>query len=408
MRKVAIIGSGPSGCFTAQGILKARPDWTVDVYDTLPVPYGLVRYGVAADHQGTKAITRQFERIFERQGARFFGNVTLGRDVTLEALRAAYDAVVLATGLSGDRDHGLGRAEGVIGAGQLTRALYDHPDAGRLPDVRGEVIVLGNGNVAVDVLRLLAKTEAELQDSDLGAEASAWLAGRPIDGLTILGRSPAAAARFDPVMIRELGRLQGVSIRVADLPEAGGDKLIEALDGLDGLATGPRPVTFRFGCRPAGIDTDAAGRIRALRVEGPRGPEVLACDTLITAIGFCCDGSLGRDALMAAAEDAEAGRIAAGLYAVGWFRRGPRGTIPENRAESLAVAQRIVEEVEAAPPRAGAGAGILPAGHEVVDWAGWKRLDAHELAAAIAGRCRTKITTRAGMLTLCREKEDAR
>ncbi|WP_081967455.1 FAD-dependent monooxygenase [Paracoccus halophilus] len=112
--------------FTAQGLLKARPDWAVDVYDSLPVPFGLVRYGVAADHQGSKAITRQFERIFERQGARFFGNVSLGRDVTLEALRGAYDAVVLAAGLAGDRDHGLGEADGIHSP--VRRALFGEDD----------------------------------------------------------------------------------------------------------------------------------------------------------------------------------------------------------------------------------------------------------------------------------------
>lgn len=317
MRKVAIIGSGPSGCFTAQGLLKARPDWMIDVFDTLPAPFGLVRYGVASDHQGTKAVTRQFERIFERRVARFFGNVTLGRDVTLEAMRAAYDAVVLATGLGEDREHGLGTAGGIIGAGWLTRALNDHPDTGSLPDVSGDVIILGNGNVAVDVLRLLAKTRAEFDGSDLGQAAGDWLAACPIRSLTVLGRSPAAAARFDPVMIRELGKLRGINIRVANLPESGGDKRIEALAGLDGLATGSRPITFRFSCRPAGIDTDLNNRIRALRVEGPQGFEVLACDTLITAIGFCCDGGLGRDKLIAGAEDTETGRLAPGLYAAG-------------------------------------------------------------------------------------------
>ncbi|MFV0382715.1 hypothetical protein [Paracoccus sp. (in: a-proteobacteria)] len=409
MRRIAIIGSGPSGCFTAQGLLKARPDWAVDIYDALPVPFGLVRYGVAADHQGTKAITRQFERIFERQGARFFGNVTLGRDVALAALRGAYDAVVLAAGLAGDRDHGLGKAKGIIGAGRLTRALNDHPDAGGLPDIGGHVIILGNGNVAVDVLRLLAKTGPELQDSDLGGKVGDWLLSRRIDSLTILGRSAAASARFDPVMIRELGKLQGVTMRVDDLPgDAGDSKLIAALAGLNGLSTGPRPVCFRFGCPPSGIDTDTGGHIRALRVQGPGGPETLPCDALITCIGFCGDGNLGRDGLIADAVDAEAGRIAPGVYAVGWFRRGPRGTIPENRADSLAVAQRIVEDVEAWPEQDRIGADVLPQGLEVVDWAAWKRLDAIETSGAITGRCRTKIATRASMLQLSRETEDSR
>src|SRR5690606_24199661 len=101
--KIAIVGAGPSGCYVAQALLKARPDLEVDLVDCLPVPYGLIRYGVAADHQGTKAVARQFARIFERQGARFFGNVRVGRDLSLPELRSAYDAVVLAAGLSQDR-----------------------------------------------------------------------------------------------------------------------------------------------------------------------------------------------------------------------------------------------------------------------------------------------------------------
>ena len=243
--KIAIVGSGPSGCYLAQALLKSAPDLEVDLIDALPVPYGLVRYGVAADHQGTKAVARQFARVFERQGAQFFGNVTVGRDVSLEALRGAYDAVVLAAGLSGDRRLGVAGDDlaGIYGAGHLTRALYDHPDANPLPDLGKSPLIIGNGNVAIDLLRLLAKQPEELDGSDLGAAATAWLAASGIETLTIVGRSPAAQAKFDPVMIKELAKLGHVQIEVRDADLGAGGKVLEALAMLDGSGAGTRRIT---------------------------------------------------------------------------------------------------------------------------------------------------------------------
>jgi ferredoxin/flavodoxin---NADP+ reductase len=416
MRRIAIVGAGPSGCFTAQGLLKSRPGWQVDLIESLPVPYGLVRYGVAADHQGTKAIARQFERLFERQGAGFYGNVTLGRDVTLAALRGAYDAVVLAAGLSGDRvpDIGLDPAQvqGVTGAGALTRALYDHPDATALPDLGGHVVILGNGNVAIDLLRLLAKSPAELEGSDLGQAATDWLATRKINSLTIVGRSAAAEAKFDTVMIKELARLAAVTLRVADLPaQVEGHKGLTALAEIDGLATGTRPVTFRFGLTPQAVVTEA-GQIRALRFASASGSEELSCDALITAIGFQSTGNLDRDALIAGAEAAGDGKIATGLYVAGWFRRGPRGTIADNRSDGMALATRIIADLETAPQAERAGrtelAALLAADHPVVRYPDWQRIDAGEVAQAMPGRCRTKFTTRADMLRLARALEEVK
>ncbi|MEM5476270.1 hypothetical protein [Pacificibacter sp. AS14] len=397
MRKIAIIGAGPSGCFTAQGLLKLRPDWQVDVYDKLPVPYGLVRYGVAADHQGTKNIVRQFERVFTRQGARFFGNVTLGQDVTLDQLRDAYDGVVLAAGLAGDRSLNFDTADGVIGAGELTRALYDHPDAPDLPDIGGDVVILGNGNVAVDILRLLAKGETEFNGSDLSPRATQWLTSRDITSLTIIGRSAAQFAKFDPVMIRELGKLEDVSIRVDD-PLSGGEKGLEALRSIDGLNTGSKRITFSFGRQPKGIETQD-GKITGLSVETEQGSETISCDALITAIGFCSDASVDRDALIESAEAIDDGHLAAGLYAAGWFRRGPRGTIAENRTDSLALAARIVEDIEQNLDCEKMGQDVLGlSAANMVTYQGWQRINEHETTQAMAARCRTKIHTRAEML----------
>lgn len=410
-RAVAIVGSGPSGCYLAQALLKAEPGLRVDILDRLPVPYGLVRYGVAADHQGTKAVIRQFERLFERQGARFVGNVTVGEDVALDDLRRAYDAVVLAAGLSGDRVLGIPGEdlEGVHRAGRLTRALYEHPDAEPLPDLGPHVVIMGNGNVAIDLLRLLAKTPGELAGSDLGAAPSAWLAGSAIETIDIVGRGQASGAKFDAVMIKELAKLEGVAIEVVG---AGGDDgegagTIAALGTIDGHATGSRRVTFRFGLTPVRLE-GRDGRVAGAVFRDTGGASVtLPCSAFVTAIGFEAAGVLPRDELVGAASEIEQGVLASGLYAAGWFRRGPRGTIPDNRADAQLLAARILADLEAletAPERPGRDA--FPQWAAAVCHDDWKRIDAAETAAPPPDRCRVKIASRQAMLALARHRKE--
>lgn len=397
--KIAIVGAGPSGCYMAQALLKADPGLAVDLIDALPVPFGLVRYGVAADHQGTKGVARQFARIFERQGARFFGNVHVGRTVSLSALRQAYDTVVLAAGLCEDRGLSIPGADmpGVVGAAALTRALYEHPHADALPDLGTHPLILGNGNVAIDLLRLLCKTPEELEGTDLGPGPSAWLAGNAFESITIVGRSPAARAKFDPVMIRELGKLRNVSIEVvgagrSDTPEE--HKRLEALAGIDGHGDGPLKVTFRFALRPLSIAGD--DRVAGLRAEGTDGTETLPASSIVTAIGFAPNGELDRAALVGEPGGEETGKLDEGLFAVGWFRRGPRGTIPDSRAEAQATAAIILAEMTADPARPGSA--VFRDLENVVDYAGWRRIDATELARSAPGRCRQKLPSTAELL----------
>lgn len=410
---VAIIGAGPSGCFLAQALLKANPELKVDLIDRLPVPYGLVRYGVAADHQGTKGITRQFERVFERMGATFIGNLTVGEDVSLDDLRACYDVVVLAAGLPGDRQLDIPGEDldGVIRAGDLTRALYEHPDADPLPELGRKVVIMGNGNVAIDLLRILGKTPDELAGSDFGAGPSEWLAANDIETIDIVGRSAAEAAKFDPVMIKELSKLSGVTIRVKEMGTAqsdDGQKKLDALATVDGHGSGPRQLTFRFGLTPMEI-TGEGGKVAGVRFRNTGGETVeFACDSFITAVGFAAAGPLGRDDLIATAEDVEAGALAPGLYATGWFRRGPRGTIPENRADAQALATRILADLDAAGADAGKGGrkGLTAACADLVDYAGWKRIDEAETADLPADRTRRKIACRQDMLALALQKSE--
>jgi len=410
-KSVAIVGSGPSGCYLAQALLKASPGLRVDLLDSLPVPYGLVRYGVAPDHQGTKAVTRQFERLFERQGARFIGNVIVGKDISLEDLRTAYDAVVLAVGLSADRRLGIPgeELEGVVGAGALTRALYEHPDADPLPALGPHVIIMGNGNVAIDLLRLLAKTPDELAGSDLGPAPSDWLARSGISDIEIIGRSPAAQAKFDPVMVKELAKLSGVTIRVLEAgasedPEA--VKKIEALRSIDGHGSGPRRLTFRFGLTPIALE-GKHGRVTEAHFRSAKGDLVaLPCSAFLKAIGFETDGVLRREALIEGALDAANGVLAPGFYATGWFRRGPRGTIPENRADAQHLAARILADLNDQPSTSQKPGTVQLNGHAVVGYEGWKKIDAAETSNPPENRCRVKISTRAEMLLIARQNED--
>lgn len=390
MASVAIIGAGPSGCYTAQALLKALPDAQVDIIDRLPVPYGLIRYGVAPDHQGTKAVIRQFARLFERQGVGFFGNVELGRDVTLDALRADYDAVVLATGLSGDRKLGVPGEDlpGVLGSGALTRLLSDHPEAAAA-EIGAEVVIIGNGNVAIDLLRMMAKAPGEFHGSDLSSGNLERLTAAGPRRITIIGRSPAEAAKFDPVMLRELGRLETARIEV--IGAAGEGKLIEALAGIDGHAPegAAHHITFRFGWTPARVQgADHVEGVEFTASDGSGETLTLPCDTLATAIGF--QAAPDAPDSSGAGED---GAIAPGLYATGWARRGPRGTIPENRADAQAVAARIAADLAGTAAGKPGRAALAARCRHAVAYDGWQRIDAAECADCPAERVRVKITS---------------
>src|SRR5215472_6988890 len=170
MRHIAIIGSGPAGCYLADQLLRLIPDASIDLLEKLPVPFGLIRYGVAPDHQNTKSVARVFDRMLSRDRVSFFGNVEVGRDVRLEEVRSLYDAVVLATGAAGDRRLGIPGEDlrGVVGSGAFVAWYNGHPHS-EAPVVDGvrSAVVIGNGNVALDVARILAKGANELAGSDL-------------------------------------------------------------------------------------------------------------------------------------------------------------------------------------------------------------------------------------------------
>src|SRR5271165_3542929 len=208
MRRIAIIGSGPARCYLADHLLRLLPDASIDILERLPVPFGLVRYGVAPDHQSTKAVTRVLDRVLSRERVSFFGNVEAGRDVRLAELASMYDAVVLATGASRDRRLEIPGEDlpGVMGSGSFVGWYNGHPESPSPPiaDVHSAVVI-GNGNVAIDVARILGKSPAELAGSDLSPEAMSWLQAQPIETIHIVGRRSATDARFTEHELEELG-----------------------------------------------------------------------------------------------------------------------------------------------------------------------------------------------------------
>lgn len=405
--RIAIIGSGPSGCYLAQTLLRSAPGSEITIFDRLTSPYGLIRYGVAADHQHTKAITRQFERLFSDPAVRFAGAVEIGPDLSLDQIRAQFDVVALATGLTQDRPLGVPGAEleGVFGAGTITRTLNAHPDERpELPSFGSDVVLVGGGNVALDVLRFLVKDADGYAESDVADHALDRYLAQPAERVTVLVRSSAAEMKSDPQMLRELAALPRARyVSVAPLPETPLDAdrtttarlaaLAELFDPARPVHPGPE-VTFRFESIPSSIVGSERVEEVVLGLPGSADSEErIPADAVITAIGFTRD----PDAPFALhlSDDAESGRIEPGLYRTGWAKRGPRGAIPENRACAKEVAAEIAADlstglVTPSPERLGFAG--LP--EQVilgsVSYAQWMQLDSHERQSAPEGRARQK------------------
>jgi ferredoxin--NADP+ reductase len=396
--KVAIIGSGPSGCYVAQALLKACPEAEVTVIERLTTPYGLVRYGVAADHQGTKGVTRQFARLFERQGVGFVGNVTVGQDVSLDDMRMMFDAVVIATGLHKDRPFGVPGEDldGVYGSGMVTRHWNGHPDSDQTPDFGQEVVVFGNGNVAMDVVRLLAKRETDFAGSDFDP-------AHVCDGVRrihVVGRSSLAQAKCDAVMVRELSALSGCRIdRAEGEVFAKTSETALAIAFADAFET-PAPVftkhiTFHSGWTLEAFEGD--GHLESVVLSKDGRTKRLSCDSAITAIGFDYDGAFDRDAILESEGQ--------GLYTAGWFKTGPRGTIPSQRADAQDIAARIAADLTPSD-KPGRAALLDKLGETATTYADWQLIDRAECAAAAPNRCRAKLRPTMDILNT-RERQTA-
>ncbi|MBN9489592.1 MAG: FAD-dependent oxidoreductase [Alphaproteobacteria bacterium] len=378
--RVAIVGAGPSGFYTADGLLRGRPDLRIDLIDRLPTPFGLVRAGVSPDHQGTKAVVRQFERLLAQPDVRFAGNVEIGHDLSWDELQEGYDAVIVATGMVIDRKLGIPGEDlpHVWGSWKFVAWLNGHPDFRQGPDLSAvrRVAVIGNGNVALDVARLLAKGREEMAKTDIVPEAGEAIAVAPLAEIHVIGRRGPEHASFTNNELVEMGRV-GRAVALTDaaalaVQAPASDptperlrkaKNLEILRGFAGNKAGSKPlaVHFRFNASPVAI--------RPGEIELSTG--TLPADLVITCIGY-------------RGEDFPEGE---GVFAVGWARRGPTGTIPTNRADSHAVAREVLAWLSERDPKSGPDPMPLS-----IDVAGWHRIDKAEIAAGTPlGRPRVKL-----------------
>lgn len=434
MHHIAIIGSGPAGYYTAEAAQKHwGDDVRVDIFDSLPVPYGLIRTGVAPDHQSIKGVARRYEKTALTENVRFVGNVTIGRDVTIPKLRDLYHAVVLATGAPNDRMLDLPGADlpNVFGSAAFVGWYNGHPQFASLtPDLSGKhAVIIGMGNVALDVARILAKTESEFAGSDIVTHALDALRVSCVESITIVGRRGPHHIMMTPKELGELGHLERAAPRVspADLPDLEEDGTLEPgvrksvkllrefADASDSQHFDkPVKITFDFFANPVGMDGN--DRVRSIslektqivdgRAKGIGEIYPIPADLVISCIGYRTspipgvpfDESMGRFAN-------DDGRILPGLYCVGWARRGPSGTIGTNRPDGYALVERIAADMNAGllertekQGRAGFDAMAAETGLDVVTFQDWKRIEEAESIAARNGSPREKFVDIASMI----------
>lgn len=420
--RVAIVGSGPSGFYAAEALLQAPIVAEVDLLERLPVPYGLVRFGVAPDHAKLKAVTKVFEQVATHERFRFFGNVALGRDVSAAELAEHYHAVVVATGASADRKLGIPGEQltGAHAASDFVGWYNGHPDCSALHfDLSHEVaVVVGQGNVAIDVCRILAKSVDELRRTDIAEHALEALAASRVREIHLIGRRGPAQAKFTCKELRELCSLpgwrtvlepdalvlnEGSRTELAHPDNANSAKNLVFLGGLPAVKTeAERSIHLRFQCAPVALH---GGRhlqsitLEAQRLSGPAFQQwaeptgrllQIEAGLLFRSVGY--RGS----ALPGLPFDEHSGtlphlhgrllsderQVLPGWYVTGWVKRGPTGIIGTNRLDSADTVARLLEDLpslnEAKAGRAGLSALLAARRRPVIGFDGWQAIEALE------------------------------
>jgi ferredoxin--NADP+ reductase len=444
--RVAIVGSGPSGFYAAEALFRSGRRVRVDMFERLPAPFGLVRYGVAPDHPKLKEPIRVYDTIARTPGFRLFGNVAVGRDVSVAELQAAYHAVIFCSGAESDRRLGI-PGEDLPGSHTATEFVgwYNgHPDyRDRRFDLSQEIaVIIGQGNVAIDVCRILAKTVDELRHTDIAEHALESLAQSRIREIHLIGRRGPAQAKFTNKEFRELGELADCDPIVdpadlvlnpaseAELTERAGAVAKKNLEILQGFAArSPRNVRRRVFIRFLLSPVELRGRARLEsvvlernRLEGPpfhqsavgTGERIeQPCGLLFRSIGYKgvaipgvpFDAKQGvfptRDGRIVDS----GGKVIPGLYASGWIKRGPTGIIGTNRADSVATVTSLLADLPSLDPRPKPGAEGLEALRRdrlrVVSYDDWLVIDQAEVArGAPRGKPREKFTRTVEMLRL--------
>lgn len=438
MLRVAVIGSGPAGVY-AVGALVRHGDVQVDVLDRLPSPFGLVRYGVAPDHPKIQSISRALAKVLEDPAVRFLGNVEVGTELTVDDLHRHYDALVFAYGASVDRRLGIAGEDlpGSWSATEFVAWYCGHPDvpADRFSLPVRTVAVIGMGNVALDVTRVLAKTADDLRTTDLPEHVLQALAASSVEDIHVIGRRGPLQARFTTLELRELGGLAGADVlvdaRELEVDEAGRQRLATEpvlrrnLEVMQAWAERPpagrrRRVHLHFRLRPHEVLGE--DRVTGLRLErtvvdhlgvatGTGELTTLETQMVLRSVGYRGEPVPGLPFDEAAGViPHEAGRVlrdgavVPGVYVAGWIKRGPTGVIGTNKHDAQETVAALLEDVPALPraavrdPEAVLGL-LAERGVDVVTWQGWRAIELAEARLGRAlGRDRAKIVDRAELL----------
>ncbi|MFK4104920.1 FAD-dependent oxidoreductase [Streptomyces sp. NPDC019531] len=417
--RVAVIGSGPSGCYTAQSLVQQDPDVLVDVLDRLPCPYGLVRYGVAPDHEKIKSLQNNLRTVLEHERVRFLGGVGIGPGgIPAARLRELYHAVVYCVGAATDRHLGIPGEDlpGSWSATEFVSWYSAHPDTTADGFVAGarSAVVIGVGNVAVDVARMLVRGVTELSPTDMPQPALTALAASRVTNVHMVGRRGPSQARFTTKELRELGSLPETEVMVSadelaldpayldpsPLP-APQRRNVEVLRGWAGAEARPSPrrISLRFFLRPVELLADG-GRVGAVRFErtAPDGHggvtgtgefEEIEAQLVLRSVGYLgvpleglpFDPATGTVPHLAGRVLRE-GKVAPGEYVAGWIKRGPTGVIGTNRPCAKETATSLLQDASALVHKDLPGdplTALRAAGIEPVEWAGWCAIEQAEV-----------------------------
>lgn len=452
--RLAIVGAGPAGIYAADLLLKAERDFGVeiDLFEQLPAPYGLVRYGVSPDHPRIKGIITALRDVLDRGDIRYFGNVRYGTDITLEDLKRHYHAVIFATGAIRDADLNIPGidAEGSYGAADYVSWFDGHPDVPRTWPLEAEQVgVVGNGNVALDISRMLIKHADDLLPTEIPENVYEGLKANPIQELHLFGRRGPAYVKFTPLELRELGEVNDVDMVVEerdfDVDDTYADETLaknkqvivmqrvmnkwreEQRAREESGEHASRRLHFHFWSKPVEVVTED-GRVAGLKVErtAPDGQggvidtgefEVIPMQALYRAVGYfgspldeipfderrgVIPNEQGR------VIDASGERLH-GVYATGWIKRGPVGLIGHTKSDAMETLECLLEDREhwwtPEEPELDAIPELLSSRevpYTTID--GWRRLDEHELSLGEqAGRTRIKVVPRDEMTRISRE-----
>jgi ferredoxin--NADP+ reductase len=418
--KIAIVGAGPAGYFTAQALQNAQTDeltFTIDMIERLPTPWGLVRSGVAPDHPKIKTVSKVFEKIAKTEGFRLFANVELGKDISLKDLRERYDAVVLATGSSKGRKLGIPGEEltNCISAAEFVPWYNAHPDFINVEvDLNTDTaVVIGAGNVAMDVARLLAIDPLELDPTDTAEHALVKFKQSQIRKVIICGRRGPEHAAFTAPELRDLPKLENTDVYID------ADQINQAASRIEQLGEVEKDLRNNLEAMRLIAEHDKKGVKRKLEIKFLSAPieikgrdkveeivfainevkdgKVITTDKTITIKAGLVVTAIGYDAVEYAGINIENGRITniAGhvehnVYVTGWAKRGPVGVIGTNKSDSNDVVELIINNLT--EPKVSEGvSSLLKSGHEVIDQVSWEKINASEvISGEIAGKPRIK------------------